>query len=430
MGRSITNWKTLNIKLRCIILCFIGGIFVYVFFSILVSLSLFQDKATLTKEVSLEIQSVNVNSKNHMLYSANDIALHPKYISYSYAKNWQIRQENFQQQTNEFVKLGKDLLYAKNNTFQHISKYYIHPSKYYQYTREYLLKQWVKYKQNHIHSTDLLGAHPSCPKWNLNGTSNPSTYEIHFTHNCCNVSELIHRSSAIESAHFEHSLHYTYDNISSRFKKHNKHIIYNSRGQINRGAGYWIWKPYIILDTMVNIANICDIICYADTGTRWVYSAARLFELTSLIKYGVMVFMHSIGHWDHILLTERFWSKRDAMLLLGVDINDMYDTVQRKASFMCFQINPDSIHFVSEWLYHAMDRRIITDDVNVLNMANIENYHGNRHDQTIMSLLSKKYGIPAFRDPSQYGNKDAKKFGKHVQNWNVPKFIQHTRNKN
>eukprot|EP01084_Bolivina_argentea_P027339 50833_1 len=137
------------------------------------------------------------------------------------------------------------------------------------------------------------------------------------------------------------------------------------------------WKPYIILDTMVNIANICDIICYADTGTRWVYSAARLFELTSLIKYGVMVFMHSIVNWDSILLTERFWSKRDAMLLLGVDINDMYDTVQRKASFMCFQINPDSIHFVSEWLYHAMDRRIITDDVNVLNMANIENYHGN-----------------------------------------------------
>merc|ERR1712228_802439 len=121
-------------------------------------------------------------------------------------------------------------------------------------------------------------------------------------------------------------------------------------------------------------------------------------------------------------------SKRDAFMLLGVDINEIYETVIRKATFSCYQTNPDSVHFVSEWLYHSMDRRIISDDSNVF-MQNIEKFEENRHDQTIMSLLSKKYGIPAFMDVSQYGWNDARIYGKHVLNWQYPWIIKHTRGK-
>merc|ERR1712176_1636262 len=101
----------------------------------------------------------------------------------------------------------------------------------------------------------------------------------------------------------------------------------------------------------------------------------------------------------------------------------------RKATFLCVQNNPDAVHFVSEWLFHAMDRRLISDDENVFGMGNIAHFHENRHDQTLMSLLSKKYGIPAFADVSQYGYNDVRAYGAHVTNWEAPWIIKHTRGK-
>ena len=204
-----------------------------------------------------------------------------------------------------------------------------------------------------------------------------------------------------------------------------------------RGAGYWLWKPWIILNTMLNIARPCDIICYCDAGTVWESSKYILTKLAAKIKYGVMTFMHNINGWNHEhQTTERWWSKRDAMILLGVDIDEMYDTVQRKATYSCYQVNPDSIHFVSEWLYFAMDKRIISDDKGALGMNDLDKFVDNRHDQTIMSLLSKKYGIPAFMDPSQLGTKDAQIYGAHVLNWELNRvgnrrfnILSHTRKK-
>ena len=213
-----------------------------------------------------------------------------------------------------------------------------------------------------------------------------------------------------------------------RFKSLNREVV-----EYRRGAGYWIWKPWIILNTMLNVGGQCDVICYCDAGSWWNNTAEPLFELSSSVKYGVMVFSHLVSQWgeipDSVNLTERFWSKRDAFLLLGVDIEDMYDTVMRKAPFSCFQTNPDSVHFVSEWLFHSMDSRAISDEQTAFSMPDIAHFHENRHDQTVMSLLSKKYGIPAFTDVSQYGYHDAMRYGKHVLNWDYPWIIKHTRGK-
>ena len=51
--------------------------------------------------------------------------------------------------------------------------------------------------------------------------------------------------------------------------------------------------------------------------------------------------------------------------------------------------------FVSEWLTYSQDRRIVTDDDDIVSRrCRPPEYRHNRHDQTVLSLLGKKWGIP------------------------------------
>jgi hypothetical protein len=52
----------------------------------------------------------------------------------------------------------------------------------------------------------------------------------------------------------------------------------------------------------------------------------------------------------------------------------------------------------------STDVRAISDDANVLGKPDYPGFREHRHDQSIFSLLTKRYDLPAFRDPSQWGN--------------------------
>ena len=49
--------------------------------------------------------------------------------------------------------------------------------------------------------------------------------------------------------------------------------------------------------------------------------------------------------------------------------------------------------FLQDLLYYSQDKRIITDDPNTLGLSNYPEFIENRHDQTILSILTKKYGF-------------------------------------
>ena len=60
--------------------------------------------------------------------------------------------------------------------------------------------------------------------------------------------------------------------------------------------------------------------------------------------------------------------------------------------------------FVTQWLAYAQDSRAITDDANALGAPNYKDFHENRHDQSILSLLAKKWNLTTYPDPSQSGD--------------------------
>lgn len=184
-------------------------------------------------------------------------------------------------------------------------------------------------------------------------------------------------------------IQYGPEDIEESFKKENAEIWCNSRGY-----GYWIWKPYITEKTLEKM-NDGDILVYMDSGACFTDDIRILTDVMDRDEIDIMIFcLHSL---------EKYYTKRDAFILLDCDKPEYTDTPQRCATYFLLRKSSQSISFVQEWLKYAKDRRIITNDENVMGFTNYEGFVENRHDQTILSLISKKWGIEAYRDPAPYG---------------------------
>ena len=61
--------------------------------------------------------------------------------------------------------------------------------------------------------------------------------------------------------------------LSKDFKNEFEDIL-----NLNRGAGYWIWKHEIIISSLLNSINENDMIIYSDAGSSFNYFAKKRFE--------------------------------------------------------------------------------------------------------------------------------------------------------
>ena len=181
-------------------------------------------------------------------------------------------------------------------------------------------------------------------------------------------------------------IEYRPTDIDESFKKKNSSIWC-----AKRGAGYWIWKPYIIAKSFDEISE-GDYLIYADSGCAYINNVKFLIDAMECAQKDVMVFQ--------IKSIEGKYSKRDAFVLLECDSRSR----QICATFMVIKKTKFAKEFINEWLEKVQDSRIVSDSENVMGLPNYEGFIDNRHDQTVLSLLAKKWGIIPFRDPSQWGN--------------------------
>jgi hypothetical protein len=77
-----------------------------------------------------------------------------------------------------------------------------------------------------------------------------------------------------------------------------------------RGAGYWLWKPYILLDTLNTVAE-GTVVVYSDAGQRYVADPSPLIDLTATRD---VVLFHNTGGQ-----LQRNWTKRDCFVLMQAD---------------------------------------------------------------------------------------------------------------
>jgi len=182
----------------------------------------------------------------------------------------------------------------------------------------------------------------------------------------------------------DHVVSYGRKDIDENFYLTNKEILDSPRG-----AGYWLWKPYIINKT-INQLNNGDILIYCDAGVRLINDPRAVIN-----KMDEDVFLFSNG-WRH---TE--WCKADCMKAINhwVGLDD-FTQPQVQASVIFFKVNDSSRRFVKEWLLWCQMPGMIDDSPSTL--PNYPTFADHRHDQAILTCLQIKYGYKLHWWPTIY----------------------------
>jgi hypothetical protein len=202
----------------------------------------------------------------------------------------------------------------------------------------------------------------------------------------------INSESATSSGGFDKSINYNQKSFDEDFTRKNQKIL-----NLSRGSGYWIWKPYIILDALKK-SNYGDIIFYSDSGSIIIKNFKPMFEIVEKDEKGIILYELNVNFLN------KYVTKRDCFFYMNCDEEYYHNSVMTLASFVLIRKSDYSISFVEEWLKYCEDERILTDIPNQCGLDNFEGFSDHRHDQSVLSLLARKNKITIEVDPSEYGN--------------------------
>ena len=168
-----------------------------------------------------------------------------------------------------------------------------------------------------------------------------------------------------------------------------------------RGFGYWIWKAYLIKKVM-DEAQEDDVILYCDCGNEIdVRKKDKILRLIEIVKKDLLMATYP-GPLCTSLLDEIKWNKRDVLNFFGIEHRDnpVLNTMQRQANPILLCKTPVTESFVNEWNSIGLNNNHYLNDYPSY-AENFPEFVEHRHDQSIFSLLSKKYGI--FSDTTTEG---------------------------
>jgi hypothetical protein len=158
-----------------------------------------------------------------------------------------------------------------------------------------------------------------------------------------------------------------------------------------RGYGYWLWKPYLVLQYLKDIPDD-DVLLYCDIGCELSPLGGKIFNsyINELKRSNFVAFSTLTKN------SERSWSKAELINLLSPKLEDL-ESEQVAATFFLIKRTPEMIEFIEEWLsICTQDNYIYLTDQLTLDQSS--DFIEHRHDQSIFSLLVKKYGLPIHRD--------------------------------
>lgn len=171
------------------------------------------------------------------------------------------------------------------------------------------------------------------------------------------------------------------DDLDESFKQDHKNIL-----DRKTGAGYWLWKPYIIKAVLRCVTN-CKFIIYCDAGSNIRVSKQ---EWLSMTKDHELQVVEIAGH------SEINWTKKEVLIALGANNKAIKESPQLAATIIGMtqgsKLIPDA---VDRWLALACQSNLITDDNNSLFPEDVL-FKEHRHDQSILSVILKSIGIKPF----------------------------------
>jgi hypothetical protein len=231
---------------------------------------------------------------------------------------------------------------------------------------------------------------------------------VNYYNNSHHNSQIQNTTSSINVGGFNTVFTFTFKDLGDVFVNENKEILSQ-----NRGAGYWLWKPFVIKKALESIEEN-EILMYSDCGITFIDNVDGIVKIMDDTEEKLLLFELEDIH------PNKRWTKRDCFVLMNLDEEPYLSKNQLLASYMLMRKNKFVLDFIDEWLGYAKDYRIITDSQNECGLPNYSEFVDHRHDQSILSLLGRKYNIKNIPDISQFGN----------DRRDIPQILNHHRNRN
>jgi glycosyltransferase involved in cell wall biosynthesis len=151
----------------------------------------------------------------------------------------------------------------------------------------------------------------------------------------------------------------------------------------SRGYGYCLWKSYLIKKKMADLKD-GDILLYLDCGC----------ELDIRKKQQVLSFFDFVKQ-DKIIGTktqiEKVWNKMDLILKLDMFDPRYLESPQHQAGAILFLVCSETRNLVNMWYGLGSEYHNIDDTPSI--QLNMDCFREHRHDQSVFSLLTKKYNL-------------------------------------
>jgi len=158
-----------------------------------------------------------------------------------------------------------------------------------------------------------------------------------------------------------------------------------------KGAGYWIWKAYILSDAMDQLGD-GELLFYTDVGISYIGDPSPIFALAQARDIVLFNFTELPG-------THRYWTKRDTLVLLGADNPQNWDERLVQGGLALYRVNKETRAFAREWREAMRDPRVLTDMPNCCGLENFPEFRAHFYDMSVMTVLATRGGIPRTRFP-------------------------------
>lgn len=216
---------------------------------------------------------------------------------------------------------------------------------------------------------------------------------------------------------FDSVIEYNPTHIDKECLEINKENLKHSK----KGFGGFFWKPYLVNKALQKV-NDGDYLMYSDSGTFFIKSILPLVKHLERNQKDILCF--------RLPLIEKQWTKRDAFLLMDSDTSLYTNSPQILATFFIIKKTKESVLFLKEYEKYCFDSRILSDAPNCLGKENYKDFIEHRHDQSVFSLLCKKYKNSCIEgDISDYGyypykylNNEERLFNVSLLNIKINKF--------
>lgn len=179
--------------------------------------------------------------------------------------------------------------------------------------------------------------------------------------------------------------------IEPEFSENNRTIL-----SLERGGGYWLWKPYIINKFMEKMQE-GDVVFYLDS-LYWFFEDFRELYEEHFKTRDLLVWKNKPNELVYYM---KNWCKMDVILKY-----DMYNKVFNENAEDCWggaiivKKTDNSVKYMKEWLDMCCIYDNITDSPSV--NANSPLFREHRHDQSLLAIVLHKYNIPLERFENRF----------------------------